>query len=637
MKEIKKIIVVFKTHLDIGFTDFAENVLDNYINSFIPKAIENANLLNDSDDKFIWTTGSWLIYEYLLRVDDDKKQAMSDAINKGYICWHALPFTTHSEDMDADEYRKGLSLSKELDAHFGKQTIAGKYTDVPGHTRGIVPILHDEGIKFLHVGVNSASTAPTVPETFIWKDEKSNKDIVVMYNAGGYGKYTVIPSSDVAIYFAHTNDNLGPQSPEEVRKMYAQLKEEYPNATVVAGTLDDVADEVLKVKNTLPVITSEIGDSWIHGVATDPKKSSQYRALLRFRKELDKEEKDIIEHGLLCVAEHTRGLDEKTHLHDHDHFTKDEFNKLRLTANGQKMEQSWAEQRAYVTNAINGLSASSKQKAIEFMSEYKIEKPCLCDYAKIDDITSLIKMGESEIQFNSDGEICHLKHCGKTIADKDHKIGKFLYEVFSKTEVGRFGDQYMIEKFDWAIEDFGKIGCENAIQHYMCSDTILKSVHIKDNTVVVEIGTDANLCEKYGCPRSVMYFVTFNSDTISFDLAYWDKDASRVPEGMWFSFNPIANNLLLDKMGSLIDPTDVIHNGSVHLHAVDSGVKYDELDIDSLDCQLVGINERCLFDFNNRQPNDGSIHFNLYNNMWGTNFPMWYDDNARFRFEIKLK
>jgi hypothetical protein len=26
------------------------------------------------------------------------------------------------------------------------------------------------------------------------------------------------------------------------------------------------------------------------------------------------------------------------------------------------------------------------------------------------------------------------------------------------------------------------------------------------------------------------------------------------------------------------------------------------------------------------------MHFNLYNNVWGTNFPMWYEDDARFRF-----
>jgi len=31
------------------------------------------------------------------------------------------------------------------------------------------------------------------------------------------------------------------------------------------------------------------------------------------------------------------------------------------------------------------------------------------------------------------------------------------------------------------------------------------------------------------------------------------------------------------------------------------------------------------------------LYFNLYNNIWNTNFPMWYSDDALFRFKIKEK
>ena len=95
---------------------------------------------------------------------------MEDAILAGDITWHGLPFTTHSELMDADLFRFGLSLSKELDNRFGKHTIAAKLTDVPGHTRGIIPLLADAGIKFLHIGVNPGSTVPGVPPLFRWQD-----------------------------------------------------------------------------------------------------------------------------------------------------------------------------------------------------------------------------------------------------------------------------------------------------------------------------------------------------------------------------------------------------------------------------------------------------------------------------------
>ena len=39
---VKKVYLIFKTHLDIGFTDYASAVLDRYITEFIPAACETA-------------------------------------------------------------------------------------------------------------------------------------------------------------------------------------------------------------------------------------------------------------------------------------------------------------------------------------------------------------------------------------------------------------------------------------------------------------------------------------------------------------------------------------------------------------------------------------------------------------------
>ena len=44
LKNISEIIVLFKTHLDVGYTDFAENVVKNYMEVFIPGALEFNNV-----------------------------------------------------------------------------------------------------------------------------------------------------------------------------------------------------------------------------------------------------------------------------------------------------------------------------------------------------------------------------------------------------------------------------------------------------------------------------------------------------------------------------------------------------------------------------------------------------------------
>lgn len=258
MQQIKRVHVVYKTHLDVGFTDLAENVVDKYVNSFIPKAIKLAYEVNKEEEnkRFIWTVGSWILDEYLRRASEDAKQNLIQAINSGYIAWHGLPFTTHSELMDEELFNFGISISKELDKRFSKNTIAAKMTDVPGHTRGIIEPLKKNGIEYLHIGVNDVSHKPNVPDTFIWRDSKGN-EIIVNY-CKGYGNTTIVPGLEAVLVFAHTGDNLGPPNKEDINIQLNDIQKQFPGAEVKASTLDNYAKELIKIRDTLPIITEEI-------------------------------------------------------------------------------------------------------------------------------------------------------------------------------------------------------------------------------------------------------------------------------------------------------------------------------------------------------------------------------------------
>ncbi len=259
---VSDVHIVFKTHLDVGFSDLARNVTALYFSRFIPAVMDLAEMLRHAGgpDRFVWTTGSWLIYEYLEQASARDRKRMEDAILAGDIVWHGLPFTTHSELMDASLFSFGLSLSRKLDRRFGKQTIAAKMTDVPGHSRGIVPLLAEAGIQFLHIGVNAASTPPDVPPVFVWQDP-NKADVVVMYHKGAYGGLMVVPGMTEALLVAHTDDNQGPQTAEAVTELYRQTREQFPGANVHASTLDAFARTLMGIKADLPVVTEEIGDT----------------------------------------------------------------------------------------------------------------------------------------------------------------------------------------------------------------------------------------------------------------------------------------------------------------------------------------------------------------------------------------
>ena len=68
--------LIFKTHLDIGFTDSAAGVIQNYFSNYIPAALATARKIcaMERTEKFIWTTGSWLIYEYLERANSAQRK-----------------------------------------------------------------------------------------------------------------------------------------------------------------------------------------------------------------------------------------------------------------------------------------------------------------------------------------------------------------------------------------------------------------------------------------------------------------------------------------------------------------------------------------------------------------------------------
>ncbi|MDQ2841645.1 MAG: hypothetical protein M3Y72_11525 [Acidobacteriota bacterium] len=166
---------------------------------------------------------------------------MEQALERGDIAWHALPFTWQSELLDRSAIQGALGFSGALDRRFGKRTTGAKMTDVPGHTRGLVGPLHEAGVIFLDIGVNSASTPPDVPPVFVWRDP-AGASIIVMYHRSNYGGVVRVPGSDLAVAIEVRDDNSGPHTIDEIRQIYARLRARYPGAAVRASNLTEIAN-----------------------------------------------------------------------------------------------------------------------------------------------------------------------------------------------------------------------------------------------------------------------------------------------------------------------------------------------------------------------------------------------------------
>lgn len=683
---IKRVHVVFKTHLDIGFTDMGQNVVDRYMQGFIPQALELSEKLagEEGSVKFVWTTGSWLIHEFLEHADPDMRSRMEAAIKGGRIAWHGLPFTTHTEIMDKRLFEFGLSISKKLDSQFHKQTIAAKMTDVPGHTVAIVPMLAKQGIEYLHLGVNMVSKNPKVPSMFVWR-AADGSDIIVHY-ADSYGKPFQMEGLEDALYFAHTHDNHGPSSMEEVRELFAQLQLEYPEAEIIASTLDAFAEKLRGIKDRLPVIHEEIGDSWIHGIASDPWRIARYRELLRLRdkwvasRQLDPDSEAFAQfcNRLMLIPEHTWGLNNSVYLADFTNYSAAQFAAARsrdLVENDKRKkyeyltgqigmertyshyESSWQEQRDYLKHAIQALPdelACEAAARLEAMSTPFISPAAANE--RLLEMDEQYELGQFTASFAPDGSInCLIDINGKQWANSSHRLGVYTYETFSKESYDRFFKEYMTNldiHHGWADNDFGKPGIEyvKPRPEHRSTPPSLRSLKLEQlpeyDKVTAELKLSAEVCEQYGAPRKLVIVYTFYRDEPIVDIALlWsEKQACRLPEASWFSFVPAVDNpnaWLLDKMGERISPLSVVKDGNRNMHGVESGLYYDAADgsvvIETLDAPLVCPGEARLLQFDNTYaPLSGGFHFNLHNNVWGTNFMMWFEDDMQFRYRLTL-
>ncbi|SFT04865.1 DUF5054 domain-containing protein [Paenibacillus sp. BC26] len=687
MNAIKRVHVIFKTHLDIGFTHMAQDVFDRYMNSFIPQALELSEKLAQEEGpvKFVWTTGSWLIKQYLQHASEPMRARMEEGIREGRIVWHGLPFTTHTEIMDERLFEYGLSLAQELDEKYGRKTIASKMTDVPGHTIAIVPMMAERGIQYLHLGVNPVSKNPSVPKLFVWR-ASDGSEIIVNY-ADAYGRPFYLDGMEDALYFAHTGDNDGPPSIEEVRALYDRLQHEYPGADIVASTMDAYAEKLQAVKHLLPVVTEEIGDSWIHGISSDPWKIARYRELLRLRDQwvssgaLDPQGEVYARFcdDLMLVPEHTWGLNESVYLVDFSSYSPPalaaarerdviddtkwrKFDYLRQLANPTRrfseVERSWQEQRDYLSRAIGALPEALAREAASALERLD---PSSERQATVHAEPMLIgksyELGAFRVAFSSEGSICSLiDEAGKVWADEEHQLGSFIYETFSKESYDQYFNEYVTNlplHHSWAEADLGKPGIEfvDPKPTHRLFKANVERIELDRkpacDVVSVELKLPDYVCEHHGAPQRLNILYTFqrNAPILDVQLDWQGKQACRLPEASWFSFSPLVDNPNLwemDKLGRRISPLSVVKNGNRNMHGVQSGLFYAGADgaavIETLDTPIVCPGAKRILQFDNGfAPLDGGFHFNLHNNVWGTNFVMWFEDDMKYRFRLTLK
>lgn len=632
-EKIEKVYVAFKTHLDVGFTDLSSVVTERYVHDFIPKAIEVSERLraDGSGDRYVWTTGSWLIWKYLRTASPEAVKQLEEAIGRGDIVWNSVPYTVESETMTRELFETCLLLSKRLDKKYNKQTIAAKMTDVPGHTRSIIDPMYDAGIRLLHVGINSACPLPSVPTFCRWRSPSGN-DLLLVYQKD-YGEDEVLPDGKTVVSINFTGDNHGPHSYERVKKIYADLRKRYPQAQLVGASFNDVARELLLIKKDLPVVTSEIGDTWIFGYGGAPIRMAKFRAVSRLysqwlnegkiKKDSDVALDFAAELGL--IAEHTQGVDVKTHLRQWDKYDMDKFLKGRSEGIFSMAEASWKEIDNYIDSAIAFLPASLQKEAREVVAEV--------DKVKLEDNSKMKPMARKRWEQPIAG--------GMTLAG-------LSYRMFDGDDYDDFQNRYLRARYGWALDDLGKRGLKesHAVSVTLYAQTMAQSVRKekKGTRIITELRFPENeKVDKRVYPERIQVncFTTKNGKRSEVALTVYGKPTVRLPESYWLSFTvPGIESVIAEKMGERVDLMDVVEKGNRQMHGIDRYVDLitsgETIRISSKEAFLLNVGEAQGLNYSTNYPDKHKgVHFNLNNNLWGTNFSMWNEGSLTYHFVIE--
>ncbi len=286
--DVKEIIIAFKTHFDIGYTDFAEAILQKYGSSMITGALDvlESTRTLPPDRRFVWTVPGWPMSQILKRCDPAMKPRVLKAIAEGWFAVHALPFTFETEASDLENLARSFSFSSTIAREQGLPLPRdAKLTDVPSHSWIIPTLLTHAGVNILHIGCNAASRSPEVPLLFWWEGPDGSR-LLTMYWGEYYGTSLTPPEGwpfTTWLAIIHTNDNVGAPSPEEVEKVLSEAHALAPKARLKIGRISDFYDALMKENPQLPLVRGDMPDTWIHGYMSMPKEVKESRSV---RKEI---------------------------------------------------------------------------------------------------------------------------------------------------------------------------------------------------------------------------------------------------------------------------------------------------------------------------------------------------------------
>ena len=493
-------------------------------------------------------------------------------------------------------------------------------------------------------------------------------------------------------------DNQGPSDKARLVALFKKISGEFPGAAVFVSTFDNFTSLLEPYKANIPVVTQEIGDTWIYGTPSDPVKQATMRASMRawadYTAAGGAQDAVYLNASRLLVKsiEHTWG--------DHvelggwqqaDSWSNAQFNHDRNSTEGNAvqtfsfLESTWWEQRQYCTGfAADTLSAAGHPLWKDFLepelaalnAAVVAPDPPAQSFTRLLPADGPVKVGNFTLGFDSStGALTALSDSrGRAWASAANPLLALVYQTYNISQFQAFQRAYsnLTNPPGYFPHDFGKPNDTEAVYYDEVATAVSfwQKTAAGGTTILVETEfSNPVLHAEYGAPATVWIELNIPVDSgrdggsgsrpgIDVSVLLINKTATRHAEAMFLQLNPPAASMEMDKLGSWIPlaPGLVVDGGNKHMHGVNSGVRFSQtgggsMTLETLDAGVVVFGDPVGFPtigaYGNGEPDLAKgVSSMMLNNLWGTNYVMWYPyrdvhghavpgmENIRYRYRL---
>ena len=94
-----------------------------------------------------------------------------------------------------------------------------------------------------------------------------------------------------------------------------------------------------------------------------------------------------------------------------------------------------------------------------------------------------------------------------------------------------------------------------------CYDFYAETVTKKDDTLLISVRGDEEAVRKYGCPAKAQILYKFDENEVRCTLKWFQKDANKMPEALWFHYQfdvETPYRWMMRKLGEAVSPFAVV-------------------------------------------------------------------------------